>query len=152
MKRLLILSLFFSFIACSPSPRYSTLQSGGSGRNNATYKKSTPKNKKSKKKSSTKGHHDLRGVASWYGPGFHGKTTANGERFNKRAMTAAHKTLPFNTVVEVTCDATGKKVKVRINDRGPYAKGRIIDLSEKAAERIGVKSMGHAPVKLRIIK
>lgn len=74
-------------------------------------------------------------VASWYGPGFHGRKTANGERFNQNAMTAAHKTLPFGTMVRVS---HGKKsVTVRINDRGPYVRGRSIDLSKAAARAIG---------------
>src|SRR5881275_2621422 len=66
------------------------------------------------------------GAASWYGPGFHGKKTANGERFNTHDLTAAHKTLPFGTKVRVTNERTGKSVVVRINDRGPYAHGRVI--------------------------
>src|SRR3954451_13555805 len=74
-----------------------------------------------------------KGVASWYGPGFHGKKTANGERFNTHALTAAHKTLPFGTQLRVTNDRTGKSVVVRINDRGPYAHGRVLDLSKAAA-------------------
>src|SRR3954449_23866 len=76
------------------------------------------------------------GAASWYGPGFHGKRTANGERFNTHALTAAHKTLPFGTQVRVTNEHTGSSVVVRINDHGPYAHGRVIDLS-KAAEAVG---------------
>lgn len=71
-------------------------------------------------------------VASWYGPGFHGRLTANGERYNMYALTAAHKTLPFGTEVKVTNMKNGKAVVVRINDRGPYTKGRIIDLSKAA--------------------
>src|SRR5689334_16170353 len=78
------------------------------------------------------------GAASWYGPGFHGKKTANGERFNTHALTAAHKTLPFGTKVRVTNESTGKSVVVRINDRGPYAHGRVIDLSKAAAEAVGI--------------
>lgn len=74
-------------------------------------------------------------VASWYGPGFHGKKTASGERFNQNALTAAHKTLPFGTRVKVT--HKGKSVIVRINDRGPFIKGRTIDLSKGAARAIG---------------
>ena len=77
------------------------------------------------------------GIASWYGPGFHGKTTASGERFNQNAMTAAHPTLKFGTMVTVTNQKTGRSVKVRINDRGPFVKGRIIDLSKATAQRIG---------------
>jgi len=72
------------------------------------------------------------GGASWYGPGFHGKRTANGERFNTHALIAAHKTLPFGSRVRVTNERTGRSV-VRINDRGPFVGGRVIDLSKAAA-------------------
>src|SRR5215204_5717662 len=74
-----------------------------------------------------------RGAASWYGPGFHGRKTASGERFNTHAMTAAHKSLPFGTRVRVVNEKTGRSVVVRINDRGPYAHGRIIDLAQAPA-------------------
>ena len=87
-----------------------------------------------------------RGKASWYGPGLHGRVTANGERFNTNALTAAHKTLPFGTKVKVTNARTGKSVVVRINDRGPYAHGRVIDLSKASARAIGI--MGVADVAL----
>jgi peptidoglycan lytic transglycosylase len=83
-----------------------------------------------------------KGVASWYGPGFHGKKTANGERFNTNDLTAAHKTLPFGTKVRITNERTGKSVVVRINDRGPYAHGRVIDLSKAAAEAVGIEGVG----------
>ncbi|GEP00612.1 septal ring lytic transglycosylase RlpA family protein [Methylobacterium haplocladii] len=76
-------------------------------------------------------------IASWYGPGFHGRKTANGERFDQNALTAAHKTLPFGTRIRVTNEATGRSVLVRINDRGPFVKGRAIDLSAGAARAIG---------------
>lgn len=82
------------------------------------------------------------GGASWYGPGFHGKRTASGAKFNENAMTAAHKTLPFGTVVKVTDQRTGKSVKVTITDRGPFHKGRIIDLSKAAAAKLGTKDAG----------
>ena len=74
-------------------------------------------------------------VASWYGPGFHGRRTASGERFNQHAMTAAHRTLPFGTRVKVTYK--GRSVVVRINDRGPFIRGRSLDLSKGAARQIG---------------
>ena len=77
--------------------------------------------------------------ASWYGPGFHGRKTASGERFNQNAMTAAHKTLKFGTLVRVTYK--GRSVTVRINDRGPFTKGRTIDLSKAAARKIGCKGV-----------
>lgn len=82
------------------------------------------------------------GLASWYGPGFHGKRTASGVRFNENAMTAAHKTLPMGAVVKVTDQRTGKVITVTINDRGPFVRGRIIDLSRAAAARLGTKNAG----------
>lgn len=90
------------------------------------------------------------GMASYYGvnDGFNGKKTANGEIFNTHKLTAAHKTLPFGTVVKVTNLSNGESIKVRINDRGPYIKGRIIDLSAKAAEKLDMTSKGVAQVKL----
>lgn len=92
-----------------------------------------------------------RGIASYYGKKFHGRRTANGERFDMRAMTAAHKTLPFGTMVRVTNPSNGRSVIVRINDRGPYAHGRTIDLSRAAAEQIGIISRGHGQVELDIV-
>ena len=92
------------------------------------------------------------GVASYYGRRFHGRRTANGERFNMRAMTAAHKTLPFGTKVRVTNRRNGRSVVVRINDRGPFIRGRTIDLSRGAAERIGMIASGHARVQLDIVR
>lgn len=86
------------------------------------------------------------GGASWYGPGFHGKKAASGQRFDQNAMTAAHKSLPFGTVVRVVDQRTGKSVKVTINDRGPYAKGRIIDLSKAAATQLGIRRAGSGKV------
>jgi rare lipoprotein A len=81
------------------------------------------------------------GKASWYGPGFHGRRTASDERFNTNKMTAAHKTLPFGTKVKVTNKKTGQSVVVRINDRGPYAHGRVIDLSKASARAIGISGV-----------
>lgn len=81
------------------------------------------------------------GVASWYGPRFHGRLTANGERFSMHEFTAAHRTLPFGTRLRVTNESNGRSVLVRINDRGPYIKGRIIDLSRAAAQAIGLTGL-----------
>ncbi len=81
------------------------------------------------------------GKASWYGPGFHGRRTASGEIFNTREMTAAHRSLPFGTRVRVTNQRTGQSAVVRINDRGPYAHGRVIDLSQASAEAIGLSGV-----------
>ncbi len=91
------------------------------------------------------------GVASYYGRRFAGRKTANGERFNPRHLTAAHKTLPFGSKVRVTNPRNGKFVVVRINDRGPYAHGRSIDLSREAAERIGLVKRGHGKVQMALL-
>lgn len=92
------------------------------------------------------------GRASWYGARFHGKETASGEAFDMRELTAAHRTLPFGTRVRVTNEANGRSVVVRINDRGPFGERRIIDLSRKAAELIGLKSKGVGRVKLEVLE
>jgi rare lipoprotein A len=92
-----------------------------------------------------------RGLASWYGPGFDGRRTANGEVYDMHAMTAAHKTLPFGTVVEVRNRDNGKSTRVRINDRGPFVKGRIIDLSKKGAKKIDMIGTGTARVEIRVV-
>jgi len=93
-----------------------------------------------------------KGIASWYGRAFHGKATSNGEVYNMNALTAAHKTLPFNSVVLVTHRKNGKSVTVRINDRGPFVGDRIIDLSYGAASELGIVETGTAPVNLRVIR
>ena len=92
------------------------------------------------------------GEASWYGPGFHGKKTANGEIYDQEDMTAAHKILPINTIVRVTNIENDRSIVVRINDRGPYKKNRIIDLSRQAAEKLSMFKTGLAPVTLEIIR
>ncbi|ACA19253.1 rare lipoprotein A [Methylobacterium sp. 4-46] len=81
------------------------------------------------------------GGASWYGPGFQGRRTANGERFNTHALTAAHRSLPFGSRVRVTNTSNGRSVVVRINDRGPYVGGRVIDLSQASARAIGISGV-----------
>jgi rare lipoprotein A len=89
------------------------------------------------------------GVASYYGPGFAGEKTASGERHDPKDLTAASRTLPLGTTAKVTNTETGKSVSVEINDRGPYARNRIIDLSERAAKRLGMKEDGTARVKVQ---
>jgi len=93
----------------------------------------------------------FRGNASWYGPDFHGKLTSNGERYNMWDMTAAHKTLPMNTIVKVINRRNGKSTVVRINDRGPFVSTRIIDLSKAAASKINMIGTGTAPVTLEVL-
>lgn len=92
------------------------------------------------------------GIASWYGPGFQGNYTANGEIYDMNGISAAHKTLPFGTIVRVVDLDTGRSVVVRINDRGPFIEGRIIDLSKGAAEKLGIVDKGIARVGLRIVR
>lgn len=93
----------------------------------------------------------MEGKASYYGVRFHGKTTANGEKMDKYAMTCAHKTLPFGTMIEVENPRNNKRVVVRVNDRGPYSGARIIDLSLAAAEKLGMIRKGVVIVKATIV-
>jgi rare lipoprotein A len=93
-----------------------------------------------------------KGLASWYGPEFHGKLTSNKEIYNMHDLTAAHPTLPFGTYVKVTNLDNGKSVVVRINDRGPFVKGRIIDLSYAAAIKLGMSGAGVVPVMIEVLK
>ena len=95
--------------------------------------------------------YDQRGLASWYGPGFHALDTANGERYNQDDITAAHKTLPMGTKVRVINESNGKSEVVTINDRGPYTKGRIIDVTIGAAERLGFVKRGIALVRVEVL-
>lgn len=93
--------------------------------------------------------YDQTGIASWYGPGFHALSTANGERYDQDDLTAAHKTLPMPSYVEVHNLDNGRKLTVRVNDRGPFVAGRIIDLSRKSAQLLGVDGPGTARVRVR---
>lgn len=95
--------------------------------------------------------YDETGIASWYGPNFHGKTTANGEIYDMNDLTAAHRTLPLPSLVEVTNLENGRKLRLRINDRGPYAKGRIIDISRQGAQLLGFHTNGTAKVRVRVL-
>ncbi len=92
-----------------------------------------------------------RGVASWYGPGFHGNKTANGERYDMHKLTAAHRTLPLGSIAVVRSATTGRHVTVRINDRGPFAKGRILDLSLAGAQALGMTGNGTDQIELRVV-
>lgn len=95
--------------------------------------------------------YDETGIASWYGPNFHAKMTANGETFDQEAVSAAHKTLPMPSVVRVTNLENGRSLIVRVNDRGPFVNGRIIDLSRRAAELLGMEAQGTAKVRVQIM-
>ena len=134
----LLLVIFLFTISCTVSPRY-----GVSNQVN---------NKKNTKNNRVKSNGVLRGVSSWYGPNFHGKLTANGEVYDMYGVTAAHKTLTLNTVVRVTNLDNGKSLILRINDRGPYVDGRILDCSFGAAKKLGFHEQGTANVEIKIIE
>jgi rare lipoprotein A len=91
------------------------------------------------------------GIASWYGPNFHGKKTANGEIFNENELTAAHRTLQMPSLVRVTNLENGKSLILRVNDRGPFAHDRVIDVSKKASELLGFRTQGTAKVRVEVI-
>lgn len=96
--------------------------------------------------------HAMSGVASWYGPGFHGRRTACGQRYKSNKRSAAHRTLRCGTLVRVTRVDTGAAVLVRINDRGPFVAGRVIDLSRGAARKLGMLDSGLARVRLEVVR
>lgn len=96
--------------------------------------------------------HEETGIASWYGKEFHGKRTANGEKFDRHELTAAHRTLQMPSLIRVTNLDNGKSLIVRVNDRGPFSKGRVLDVSEKAAELLGFKNRGTAKVKVQVLE
>jgi rare lipoprotein A len=96
--------------------------------------------------------YDETGIASWYGPKFHGKYTADGEVFDQNALTAAHRTLPLPTIVRVTNLENGRSMKLRVNDRGPFAHGRIIDVSRRAAQLLGFERNGTARVRVQVVE
>jgi len=138
-------------IGCSVSPRFATRgESTGSG------DKRTPESKKPEEPTPPAATGrillTLEGVASYYAQDFHGKLTSNGETYDMNGLTAAHRTFPFGTKVRVTNLENGKSVLVRINDRGPFKEGRIIDLSRGAAEQIDLIPSGTARVKLEVLE
>lgn len=92
------------------------------------------------------------GMASWYGAEEEGRLTADGERFNRHEFTAASRHFPFNTIVRVTNENNGRSVEVRINDRGPFARGRVLDVSEAAANSLDMKTSGTVPVKIEVVE
>src|SRR5690348_2199483 len=96
-------------------------------------------------------NYDETGIASWYGEDFHGKYTANGEVFNLNALTAAHRTLPMPSIVQVTNLENGRSIRLRVNDRGPFVRNRIIDVSRRAAQLLGFEAQGTAKVRVKIL-
>jgi len=135
--------IFFLIFSCTSAPRY---HSSNDNIKNTNKSSSFKKQKTKKYKTSYKG------VSSWYGPDFHGKLTANGEVYDQYGVTAAHKELPLNTVVRVTNLDNSKSIILRINDRGPYAKNRILDCSYGAAKKLDFLNQGTANVKIEVIE
>jgi rare lipoprotein A len=129
-------------IVCSPDSRFGRNDISGSSRGISSQPDRNLTNKSSA----------LEGISSYYGYKFHGKLTASGEKFDMHQLTAAHKTLPFNTLIRVTNLDNGKSVIVKINDRGPFVKNRILDLSYGAAQKIDMINSGTARVRIEIIK
>jgi rare lipoprotein A len=119
---------------CVSSPRYTSVKSAGSSGESGSFSMVEE------------------GIASYYGDEFDGRQTASGEIFDQDELTAAHKTLPFQTKVRVTNMSNGKEVVVKVNDRGPFVEGRIIDLSHAAAEKIGMIGTGTAKVRIEVIE
>lgn len=141
--------VFLSVAACAPVRQKLPL-----GKEVVKAKPSSFSNVKTpeEKKQSEPPPADLEGLASWYGEEFNGRLTASGEIYDMYAMTAAHRTLPLGTVVEVENLENGKKVRVRINDRGPFVAGRVIDLSRGAARKLEMRAQGVVRVRLKIIR
>ena len=140
-KNIIFFIITLMLFSCTASPRYSSVT-----KKNIKKKISKKKNKKSYSVSD-----ELIGMSSWYGPNFHGKLTANGEVFDEYGLTAAHRDLPLNTVVRVTNLDNGKSLIIRINDRGPYIDGRMLDCSMAAAKKLGFYHNGMANVEVDII-
>ncbi len=140
-----VLLLFSSFFVACSSKKYTS-----KSRHKATMKAYTVHGKRYKP-SYVKVGQKMSGISSWYGPNFHGKQTSNGEKYNMHARTAAHKTWPMDTMVKVTNIQNGKSTVVRINDRGPFVRGRIIDCSYLAGKEIGLDRMGIAKVSIKVV-
>jgi rare lipoprotein A len=138
--RNLVMILFVLIIGCTSNARYTTKGGTGKKHGKSTYGKVEKKGK------------TMYYVCSYYADKFHGRQTANGEIFDMYKMTAAHKTLPFNTKLRVTFEETGKSVVVRINDRGPFVYGRDLDLSYGAAKEIGLIPYGVKKLKVEILE
>ncbi len=138
--------IFTTFLNCSNSPRYYKSDNTG-------FKKTSKKVSKSGKENKSKGHRKIiKGISSFYAEDFHGKLTANGEVYDMYGLTAAHKTIPLNTICRVTNLENNKSLILRINDRGPYIKGRILDCSYGAAKKLDFINQGTTKVKIEVIE
>ena len=142
--------IFLLCVSCTPAPRYN---SDSSTTEVVKKKNGSPKRIPVKKapKNFDKSKTIFKGVSSYYGKDFHGKLTANGEVFDMYGITAAHKTIPLNTVVRVTNLDNGKSIILRINDRGPYIEGRMLDCSYGAAKKLGFLKAGMAKIEMKVV-
>lgn len=139
MHKALLFFIIFITVSCYSYPRYGKKEKVG-------YKTTSPNGKVTKHRTV------INGITSFYADDFHGKITANGETYDMYGLTAAHKTLPFNTLVKVTNIDNKRSITLRINDRGPYAKGRILDCSYGAAVKLDFVANGTAKVKIEVIE
>ena len=155
LKSQIILLISFFLVGCSETTfLVNSAKRIGTCGDNPTYKVGNPYKINGKwYYPAINYEYDEVGYASWYGPGFHGKKTANGEIFNQNLISAAHRTLPLPSIVKVTNLENGKVLSfVRVNDRGPFAKNRIIDLSKEAAKELGFVNRGVAKVRVEILE
>jgi peptidoglycan lytic transglycosylase len=150
----LVIALGFVLAACSSSgPQHSEGRSAGYHRGQPSYKVGSAYQINGKWYTPRVDYgYDETGLASWYGEAFDGQATANGEVFNLNELSAAHKTLPLPSIVEVTNMRNGRSMRLRVNDRGPYVDGRIIDVSRRAAQLLGFEMAGTTPVRVRVLK
>lgn len=148
-----VTTLLFLFVVSSCAPKTSEGFFIPQTRQKTEQKKKYSSSKSSRKIENIQyTREQMNGIASWYGPNFHGKKTANGEIYNQNANTVAHKILPINTKIKITNLENGKWVTARVNDRGPYKKNRIIDVSKKIAKNLQFLEKGTAKVRLDVIR
>jgi len=145
IKFYIFLLVVYFLYACSSAPRYGTQSNGKKNLKN-------PKSLFTKSKRKFNHRKIMNGISSFYAEDFHGKLTANGEVYDMYGLTAAHKTLPLNTICRVTNNSNGKSLILRINDRGPYIKGRILDCSYGAAKKLDFINQGTTNVKIEVIE
>jgi rare lipoprotein A len=145
-------TLGLMLVGCASSPRFATRSASPSARREGTPDTAKPEETRPAHTTSGKILLTLEGVASYYADDYNGKQTSNGEVFNMSDLTAAHRTFPFGTKVRVTNLENKKSVVVRVNDRGPFKEGRIIDLSLAAAKELDLIRMGTAKVKLEVLE
>lgn len=148
---MLVIAALFQAAACSSDP---TVSNAARGASDPSYRTDggMPRAMANRSRQSRGSAYDTVGIASWYGGRYHGRTTASGEVFDKYAPTAAHRTLPFGSWVQVTNLANGRSVTVKINDRGPFIDGRIIDVSRRVAENLGFIHQGVTRVRVQLVQ